>query len=310
MGLRRVSTQGMGKSKSYRPWAPSQSFLLPLPFREEAPLDWLPEGHLAFFILDVVKQLDLSEIESAIQSKDPRGNRPFSPAMMVSLLVYGYCVGVRSSRRIERATHEDVAFRVLAGGSHPDHSRISEFRRAHLKAFTTVFKQVLQLCQKAGLVKLGRVAIDGTKVQANASKHKAMSYKRMVAMEKRLEAEVARLLAEAERTDQEEDARFGEGQREEDLPEELRRREQRLKKLQEAKSELEAEAKVARAQALREQASRARERAKNADNDRLRKGQSDSSREGRTGGQSPRRSRLHAASSSWGPPRAPGTGHR
>ena len=256
----------MDGSKSYRAWAPSQSFLLP-----PSPLDWLPEGHLAYFILDVVTQLDLSEIEAAIQSKDPRGTRPYSPAMMVALLVYGYCVGVRSSRKIERATYEDVAVRVLAGGSHPDHTRISEFRRVHRKAFKGLFKQVLQLCQKAGLVKLGRVAIDGTKVQANASKHKAMSYERMVQMEKRLEDEVEQLVAQAERMDEEEDARYGQGQREEDLPEELRRREQRLVKIRQAKAQLEAEAKVSRAQVLRDQASSARERAEQTDSDRVRK---------------------------------------
>ncbi len=234
-------------------------------------MDWLPEGHLAYFILDVVGQLDLSTIESKIQAKDARGTRPYSPSMMVALLIYGYCLGIRSSRKIERATHEDVAFRVLAGGDHPDHTRLSEFRRAHLKAFKELFRQALQMCQKAGLVKLGRVAIDGTKVQANASKHKAMSYERMQQLEARLEKEIDELLAQAEQADADEDARFGPGQREEDLPEELQRRETRLERLRQAKAELEAEARQSRATVLREQARRARDAAQGAENESLRK---------------------------------------
>ena len=235
-------------------------------------MDWLPEGHLAYFILDVVKQLDLSPIESKIQAKDPRGTRPYSPSMMVALLIYGYCLGLRSSRKIERATHEDIAFRVLAGGQHPDHTRISEFRRTHLEAFKALFTQVLQLCQKAGLVKLGRVAVDGTKVQANASKHKAMSYQRMKELEPRLEQEIDELLKQAEQLDAEEDARFGPGQREEDLPQELQRRQTRLERLRQAKAELEAEARQSRAAALRDQARRARESAQHTDHERVRKG--------------------------------------
>ena len=132
-----------------------------------------------------------------MDAKDARGERPYSPFMMVALLLYAYCVGVFSSRRIERATYEDVAFRVLAGGDHPDHSRISDFRRVHLDALAGLFKQTVQLCQRAGMVKLGTVAIDGTKVQANASRHKAMSYQRMQEQEKRIEQEIADLLARA-----------------------------------------------------------------------------------------------------------------
>jgi len=256
----------MSGAKSYRPWFPEQSYLLP-----PSPLDWLPEGHLAYFVLDLVSQLDLSAIESKIQDKDARGTRPYSPLMMVALLIYGYCLGVRSSRKIERATYEDVAFRVLAGGQHPDHTRISEFRRIHLEAFKGLFKQVLRLCQKAGLVKLGRVAIDGTKVQASASKHKAMSYERMKEMEDRLEKEIAALLEQAERVDAEEDALFGAGQQEEDLPAELKRREDRLERIREAKEELEAEARLSRAATLRDQARRALETAQTTDNERVRK---------------------------------------
>ena len=235
-------------------------------------MEWLPEGHLAYFILDVVGQLDLSAIESKIQMKDPRGTRPYSPSMMVALLIYGYCIGLRSSRKIERATYEDVAFRVLAGGHQPDHTRISEFRRVHLEAFKGLFKQVLQLCQKAGLVKLGRVAIDGTKVQANASKHKAMSYGRMQELEERLQQEINELLEQAEQVDAEEDARFGPGQREEDLPQELQRRQTRLERLRQAKAELEAEARQSRAATLRDQARRARDTAQRTDDERIRKG--------------------------------------
>ena len=256
----------MSGAKSYRSWSPEQSFLIP-----PSPLDWLPEGHLAYFVLDLVDELDLSEIESKIQEKDGRGTRPYSPLMMGALLIYGYCVGVRSSRKIERATYEDVAFRVLAGGQHPDHTRISEFRRVHLEALKGLFKQVLILCQKAGLVKLGRVAIDGTKVQANASKHKAMSYERMGEMEARLEKEIAALLEQAEREDSEEDARFGVGQREQDLPAELRRRSDRLERIREAKDELEAEARLSRAATLRDQARRAEEKAQTTDDERVRK---------------------------------------
>lgn len=228
--------------KQYRPWDARQSLLLP-----PSPLEWLPEGHLAYFVLELVEQLDLGQIERSIQSKDSRGTRPYSPGMMTALLVYAYCVGVYSSRKIERASYEDVAFRVLAGGQHPHFTRINAFRKTHLDALSGLFVQVLQLCRRAGLVKLGHVAMDGTKVQAAASKHKAMSYGRMSEEERRLKVQVEELLAQADAVDQEEDARYGEGQREEDLPEELRRREKRLERIQQAKAELEAEARASRA---------------------------------------------------------------
>ena len=168
-------------NKSYQPWTQDQAYLLPPSLR-----DWLAEDHLAWFILDVVSQLDLSAIESAIQSKDARGQRPYHPSMMVALLVYAYCTGVYSSRRIERACHEDVAFRVITGNAQPYFTTINEFRRMHREHFAALFVQVLKLCREAGLVKLRHVAIDGTKVKANASKHKAMSYKRMLKEERRL----------------------------------------------------------------------------------------------------------------------------
>ena len=236
-------------NKSYQPWTQDQAFLLPPSLR-----DWLAEDHLAWFILDVVSQLDLSAIERAIQSKDARGQRPYHPSMMVTLLVYAYCTGVYSSRRIERACQEDVAFRVITGNAQPYFTTINEFRRVHREHFAALFVQVLKLCREAGLVKLRHVAIDGTKVKANASKHKAMSYKRMLKEERRLRAEVERLLGEADAADASEDARYGAQARADELPEELRRRESRLERIREAKAALEAEARKTRAHTLREQA--------------------------------------------------------
>lgn len=247
----------MGDAKAVRQWSAGQGFLLP-----PSPMDWLEEGHLAYFILDVVETLDLREIRDVIDSRDPRGPRPYSPQMMVALLLYGYCTGVYSSRRIERATYENVAFRVLSGGDHPHFTRINAFRKTHLAALDGLFLQVVQLCQKAGLVKMGHVALDGTKVQGNASKHKAMSHDRMTKDEERLRSEVAELLARAEAVDAEEDALYGVGEKPEDLPAELRRREDRLARIRKAKAELEAEAREARAQELREQAERAEKRSK------------------------------------------------
>jgi transposase len=242
--------------KSYRPWSPTQSYLLP-----PSPLEWLPEGHLAYFVLEVAQALDLSAIEGAIQEKDGRGERPYPPAMMVALLVYGYSVGTFSSRRMWRATYEDVAFRVLAGGEHPHFTTVNDFRLAHREALGKLFVQALRLCERAGLVKLGHVAIDGTKVLANASKHKAMSHKRMLEEERRLAAEVEALLRQADETDAREDAQYGVGKAPEDLPEELQRRESRLLRIREAKAALEQEAREARAEALREQARAEREKA-------------------------------------------------
>src|SRR4029077_9059851 len=166
-------------AKDFFPYSIDQRLLLPPDMR-----DWLPEGHLALFVDDLVEQLDLRAIYTVYQSADDRGRRGDHPAMMVKLLVYAYCVGKPSSRKIERATYEEVAFRVLSGDQHPDHDSISDFRKRHLKALGALFAQVLVLCQKAGLVKLGHVAMDGTKMAANASKHKAMSYGRISEAEK------------------------------------------------------------------------------------------------------------------------------
>jgi transposase len=226
-------------SKTFRPWDVHQDFLLP-----PSLLDWLPEGHLARFILDVVEELDLRPIYAPYE-KELRGYPPYEPKMMVALLLYAYCMGVTSSRKIERKTLEDVAFRVLAANQSPDHSRISDFRRRHGEHFENLFVQVLKLCQKAGLVRLGHVALDGTKLKANASKHKAMSYERMQQEEGKLREKVKELLTQAEAADAEEDARHGKGKRGDELPEELRRAHTRLKRIREAKQALEADAKTA-----------------------------------------------------------------
>ena len=257
----------MGRKKSYQPWTQDRMFLMPPSMRE-----WLKEDHLVWFILDVVSELDISPVEKAIQRKDARGQRPYDPRMMVALLVYAYCTGVYSSRRMERACQENVAFRVITGNRQPYFTTINEFRRVHRKHFEGLFVEVLKLCREAGLVKLRHVAVDGTKVKANASRHKAMSYKRLVAEEKRLRKEVRRMLAEAEAADGAEDARHGEGVRGDELPEELKRRESRLKRLREAKERLEAEARKARARALREQADGMEATAAKHDDARVRKG--------------------------------------
>jgi transposase len=221
-------------------------------------MEWLPEKHLAYFILDVVEQLNLGEIEEEIQTKDSRGERPYAIGMMTGLLLYGYSVGEFSSRRIARATYEDIAFRVISGDQHPHFTTINQFRLDHGEVFGRLFVEVLRLCRAAGLVKLGSVALDGTKIKAAASKHKAMSYKRMNEEEARLEAQVKELLRRAEQTDREEDERYGAGQDKQDLPQELSRRETRLQRLRSAKAELEKEAAEARATELDEQAQRQR----------------------------------------------------
>jgi transposase len=236
-------------SKQYRPWAPDQSFLLP-----PSPTEWLPEGHLAYFVLDLVSELDLREIEAVIHAKDPRGTRPYSPRMMTALIVYAYCVGVFSSRKIEKATYEDVAFRVIAGGEHPFFTTVNDFRLEHRRALSGLFLQVLKLCGRAGLKTLGHVSLDGSKVLANASKHKAMSYGRMKEEEKRLQAEIEGLMQRAEEVDARENAEHGPDKRGDEVEEELRYREGRLRRIREAKEALEEEAKAARAAELREQA--------------------------------------------------------
>ena len=230
-------------SKTYRPYDPEQQLLLPAALQE-----WLPPDHLAYFISDVVDQLDLSAITVRYQG-ERRGGPPYHPGMMVKVLLYGYCTGVASSRRIARRLHEDIAFRVLAANNTPDFRTVSDFRKDHLAALSDLFLQVLELCRQAGLVKLGHVALDGTKVRANASRHRAMSYGRMKEREAQLEAEVAELLRRAEETDEEEDRRYGRDQRGDELPEELAFRESRLRRIKEAKAALEARAEAEQAEA-------------------------------------------------------------
>ena len=226
-------------SKTYLPYDPDQQLLLPAALQE-----WLPDDHLAYFISDVVDQLDLSSI-TARYEQERRGGPPYHPRMMVKVLLYGYCIGVASSRRIAQRLHEDIAFRVLAANNTPDFRTVSDFRKDHLAALSGLFLQVLAFCQRAGLVKLGHVALDGTKVRANASRHKAMSYRRMKEKEAQLAAEVAELLRRAQEVDDEEDRRYGQDQRGDELPEELAFREGRLEKIREAMAALEAEAQAA-----------------------------------------------------------------
>jgi transposase len=220
-------------AKSYRPYYPDEELLLPPSLR-----DWLPEKHLAYFVSDVVDNLDLSAMD-AVYGNEKRGQPPYDPLMMTKVLVYGYCVGVFSSRRIERRLEEDIAFRVLAADNHPNFRTISDFRKIHLQALAGLFEQVLEIALEAGAMKVGRVALDGTKVKANASKHKAMSYDRMEEKEKQLKAEVKQLLEKAEATDEEEDTRYGKEQRGDELPAELERRETRRKRIKEAQRALE-----------------------------------------------------------------------
>ncbi len=220
-------------AKTYKTYLPEQDLLLPPSLRE-----WLPENHLAYCVSDVVDQLDLSVIESVYEEED-RGQPPYHPRMMAKILVYGYCVGVYSSRRIQKRLVEDVAFRVLAAGNQPDFRTISDFRKLHLKALEELFQQVLRLVLEVGALKLGSVALDGSKVKGNASKHKAMSYGRMEESEKRLREEVRKLLQQAEAADEEEDKRYGRDRRGDELPEELQRRETRIARIQEAKKALE-----------------------------------------------------------------------
>ena len=234
-GTERLTMLG-AMNKTFRPYNLDQRLLLPPDLRE-----WLPERHLALFISDVVDELDLSAIFRAYEAEG-RGQPPYHPAMMVKLLLYAYCIGTPSSRKIERATYEDVAFRVLAADQHPDHDSLAEFRKRHLAALAGLFVESLRLCQAAGLVKLGHIALDGTKIKANASKHKAMSYGRMEETERRLEGEVQALLSQAEQVDGAEDAAHGRGRRGDELPAELARRESRLAKIRAAKAALEQEA--------------------------------------------------------------------
>lgn len=232
----------IGEEKSFRPYDPDQVLLM-----APALHDWIPEGDLAHFVSDLVEtSLDLSEIYASYESE--RGYPPYDPRLMLKLLIYGYAAGVVSSRKLEQATHRDVAVRMLCADQHPDFRSIARFRARHLEALAGLFVQALRLCKKAGLVKMGTLAIDGTKLRANASRRKAMSYERMGRAEAALEAEIAAIeaqaeaiLAEAEASDRAEDERYGPERRGDELPDELARRESRLVRIREAKAALEAE---------------------------------------------------------------------
>lgn len=219
----------------YRPYEPDQPFLLPPSLRE-----WLPEHHLAYFISDTIDQLDLSPLHQPYQG-DGRRNQPYHPTMLVKVLIYAYASGVFSSRKIAKRLVEDVALRVLAAGNRPDFRTINRFRQQHLETFGQLFVAVVRLAKKMGLLKLGTVALDGTKIKANASRHKAMSYQRMREEEQRLQQEIAQLLQQAEQVDAAEDALYGEDNSGDEVPEELKRREDRLQKIREAKQALEEE---------------------------------------------------------------------
>jgi transposase len=218
--------------KGYRTYLPEQELLLPPSLRE-----WLPQNHLVYFVSDVVDQLDLSAIH-AVYEKEQRGQPPYDPRLMTKLLVYGYCTGVFSSRRIQKRLREDIPFKVLAAGNEPDFRTISDFRKIHIEALEKLFEQVLAMALECGAIQLGRVSLDGTKLKANASKHKAMSYGRMKEKQQQLKEEVKQLLAAAEAADEEEDCQYG-SKRGDELPEELQRRETRLAKIKEAKKVVE-----------------------------------------------------------------------
>jgi transposase len=237
----------VGADKTFRPYEPDQVLLMAPVLR-----DWVPEGDLAHFVSDMVDSgaLDLSAIYA--DYTEERGFPPYDPRLMVKLLIYGYAVGVTSSRKLERATYRDVAVRMLCADQHPDFRSIARFRERHLDALGELFVQALRLCKQGGLVGLGVLAVDGTKLRANASRHKAMSYERMVKQETELEQEIRALrgqvdalLAGARATDAAEDEEFGADRRGDELPDELRRRETRLRKIREAKQALEAEAQAA-----------------------------------------------------------------
>ena len=223
-------------TRKFREWTPDQNYLFP-----PSPHDWLPQNHLVYFLLKVSEQIDISPIVDDYDSQKG-GQPPFHPRMMLVLLLYSYSVGVFSSRKIMARCETDVAFRVIVGEDIPDFQRISEFRRRHLMHMQSLFLEVLAVCREAGLLKIGRLALDGTKVKANASRHKAMSYDRMTSEEQRLQQEIDDLLKRAQTADEAEDEQHGSGCRGDELPDELARRETRLQKIREAKAALEEQA--------------------------------------------------------------------
>jgi transposase len=236
-------------SKRFRSCDLNQPYLLP-----PALQDWLPADHLARFIGEVCEQLDLAGVYASYERRDGRGMAAYHPLMLTRLLLYAYCVGQPSSRRIETATYDELAFRYLSADQHPDHDTIAAFRQQHLPALAALFVQALRLCREAGLVKLGHVALDGTKVRAQASQRASLSYAQIVERERELERQVRRLLEQAATVDAEEDARYGPGRRGDELPAELATTEQRLAKLHEIKQRMEQQARDAAAQAEQERA--------------------------------------------------------
>lgn len=238
-------------SKTFRAYDMNQQLLLPPDLRQ-----WLRDDHLALYVSDVVETLELSAFINSYEEGDSRGRPPYHPALMVKLLVYGYCTGRMSSRKLEQATYDDVAFRVLCCDQHPDHDSIAAFRKRHLAALGQLFVQVLQLCQRAGLVKLGHVAIDSTKIKANAAKSESLRYDSLEVTAQALETEVVRLLTEAQRIDDAEDTLYGVGRRGDELPDELRQRETRLAKIRQLKAEMEREAQQAAEQEQQQKANR------------------------------------------------------
>jgi transposase len=265
----RSRREPIAAQKTFRAYDPDQVLLM-APVLQE----WIPEGDLAHFISDLVESgtLDLAAIYAS--DKDECRYPPYDPCLMVKLLLYGYANAVMSSRKLERSTYRDVAVRMLCADQHPDHRSIARFRKRHLQALSELFVQTLRLCSQAQLVGIGSLALDGTKLRANASRHKAMSYERMLKKETELESEIANLaknvdalLKEAERIDEQEDERYGPDCRGDELPEELRRRERRLAKIKQAKEALEAqarEAESARRSELKAQGKKPRPRARDA----------------------------------------------
>jgi transposase len=219
-------------STRFRPYYPEQRYLLP-----PSPSDWLAEGHLAYFIAEIVDTLEVDGFYARYEG-DGRRNSPYDPRMLLKVLVYAYASGVFSSRKIARKLEEDVAFRVLGAGNFPDHRTVNRFRQEHLEEFAGIFGQVVKLAREMKLIRMETLAIDGTKVRANASKHKGMSYGRMKEEEERLKAEIVELLRRAQAVDEAEDAQYGVERRGDELPEELQRRQDRLKKIEEAKQRL------------------------------------------------------------------------
>jgi len=244
----------LSMDKTFRPWDVDQGHLFPPSVR-----DFVPEGHPAYFVREMVRvDLDLSGIYTAYD--EARGSPPYHPAMMTALLLYAYSQGVYSSRRIEKGCEERLDFMAVTGMAKPDHSRINEFRRRHRDALKGLFVQVLGLCREAGLAKLGHVSLDGTKVQANASKHAAMSYKRMQKAERELKEEVDRWMRRAEDVDCREDDQYGPDRRGDEMPDWVKDKQKRMEKIKEAKARLEAAAKEEAEEAARERAEKEKKR--------------------------------------------------